>query len=65
MKCPHLMKWLSYSCKANEKPYFPSSFQIDEYCKGKFYKKCPFIIKKGQRNVSKILYQRLTAEKRI
>ena len=49
MKCPHLMKWLSYSCKANEKPYFPSPFQIEEYCKGKFYKKCPFIIKKGHR----------------
>jgi hypothetical protein len=47
MKCPHLIKWLSYCCKANEKPYFPSPFQLEEYCKGKYYRKCPFLIKVG------------------
>ena len=42
MKCPHLIKWLTFTCKANEKPYFPSSFQLDEYCKRKLHSRCPF-----------------------
>jgi hypothetical protein len=42
MKCPHLIKWLTFACKVSEKMYFPSSFQLDEYCKRKSHKKCPF-----------------------
>jgi hypothetical protein len=42
MKCPHLIKWLTFACKAKKKLYFPSSFQLDEYCKRKLHKKCPF-----------------------
>ncbi len=42
MKCPHLVKWLTFACKATEKPYFPSEFQLHEYCKGKYHRKCPF-----------------------
>jgi hypothetical protein len=42
MKCPHLVKWLAFACDAKEKMYLPSSFQLREYCKGKYYKKCPF-----------------------
>jgi hypothetical protein len=42
MKCPHLIKWLSFACKAQEKLYFPSPFQIQEYCKRKYHKRCPF-----------------------
>jgi len=43
MKCPHLIKWLTFTCKAKETIYFPSSFQLQEYCKTISYKKCPFI----------------------
>ena len=42
MKCPHLIKWLTYACKAKENMYFPSSFQLHEYCKSKLHRKCPF-----------------------
>ena len=42
MKCPHLIKWLTYACKAKENMYFPSSFQLHEYCRRKSHKKCPF-----------------------
>jgi hypothetical protein len=42
MKCPHLTKWLTFACKASEKLYFPSDFQIEEYCRGKGHRKCPF-----------------------
>ena len=42
MKCPHLIKWLTFACKAKENMYFPSSFQVHEYCRRKTHKKCPF-----------------------
>ncbi|MFA4917667.1 MAG: hypothetical protein WC581_00275 [Thermodesulfovibrionales bacterium] len=42
MKCPHLIKWLTCACKAQEKLYYPSDFQVYEYCKRKSHKKCPF-----------------------
>jgi hypothetical protein len=42
MKCPYLMKWLTFACKATKKPYSPSPFQLQEYCKTKSHKKCPF-----------------------
>jgi hypothetical protein len=42
MKCLHLIKWLTFACKAKENLYFPSCFQLDEYCKTKDHKKCPF-----------------------
>jgi hypothetical protein len=43
MKCPYLMKWITYACKVKEKIYFPSAFQLQEYCKSKGHKKCPFL----------------------
>ncbi len=45
MKCPYLIKWLTFACKANDKIYFPSYFQLQEYCKCEGYKKCPFHLK--------------------
>jgi len=42
MKCPHLIKWITFACKAKDRLYFPSSFQLQEYCKCKAFKKCPF-----------------------
>jgi hypothetical protein len=46
LKCPHLIKWVTFACKAEDKLYFPSHFQLHEYCKTKEHKKCPFYIKK-------------------
>jgi hypothetical protein len=43
MKCPHLIQWIGCYCKAGEDIYFPSSFQLAEYCTGKDHQKCPFI----------------------
>jgi len=48
MKCPHLIKWLTYACKAGEKLYFPSEFQLEEYCKKKDHRKCPFFVNKRE-----------------
>jgi hypothetical protein len=46
IKCPHLTKWVTFACKAGEEYYFPSQFQLHEYCKTKEHKKCPFFLKK-------------------
>jgi hypothetical protein len=43
MKCPHLKKWLLFTCNATETLYLPSAFQIEEYCKRKEHRKCPFL----------------------
>jgi hypothetical protein len=39
------MKWLTFACKARDALYFPSSFQLTEYCKREEYKKCPFLLR--------------------
>ncbi|OGW27439.1 MAG: hypothetical protein A2X59_07275 [Nitrospirae bacterium GWC2_42_7] len=44
MKCPHLIKWVIASCKALDKPYIPSIFELDEYCRTKDHRKCPFFL---------------------
>ncbi|MBF0505410.1 MAG: hypothetical protein HQL09_01120 [Nitrospirae bacterium] len=43
LKCPYLTRWLIYTCQAGEDPYVPSLFQLEEYCKSKQHKKCPFV----------------------
>lgn len=48
MRCPHLIKWVTFSCKAKDKLYFPSPFQLHEYCNRKDHKKCPFYLKVHQ-----------------
>lgn len=47
MKCPHLIKWVVFSCIANEKPYDPSLFEFEEYCSGTMHKRCPFYLNSG------------------
>jgi len=42
LKCPYLTKWIIFTCQAGEVPYVPSLFQLEEYCKSKQHKKCPF-----------------------
>ncbi len=41
MKCPHLICWVISSCKAGDKPYVPSIFELNEYCNGLQHAKCP------------------------
>ena len=47
MQCPNLMEFIDdgiiWFCKAGGKPYVPSLFELEEYCKTESHKKCPFI----------------------
>lgn len=45
MKCPHLIKWVISSCKALDRPYVPSLFELEEYCRTRGHRKCPFYLK--------------------
>jgi hypothetical protein len=45
MRCPHLGLWAVAACRIDETAvYVPSDFQIQEYCKSKCHKKCPFFV---------------------
>jgi len=47
MKCPYVVGLQGLPvliCKAGEKPYAPSPFQLHEYCKSKYHKRCPFFL---------------------
>jgi hypothetical protein len=44
-KCPNLDEWTGWVilvCNAGEKPYVPSVFELNEYCRKKCFFKCPF-----------------------
>jgi len=56
MKCPYLIKWATFACKADYKLYFPSSFQLEEYCKRKEHKKCPLCVTVYQEQYVKNIY---------
>lgn len=45
MKCPHLIKWVISSCKAVDRPYVPSLFELEEYCRTRSHRKCPFYLR--------------------
>jgi hypothetical protein len=45
MKCPYLLKWVKLSCKALNKRYTPSQFELEEYCETKEHRKCPFYLR--------------------
>jgi hypothetical protein len=45
MKCPHLNRWIVATCKIGERIYLPSVFQLEEYCRTKDHKKCPFLVR--------------------
>ncbi|GAB4421131.1 MAG: hypothetical protein OHK0032_16910 [Thermodesulfovibrionales bacterium] len=42
MRCPNLVKWVVFICKAVDNTYVPSNFELEEYCKTKSHRKCPF-----------------------
>jgi hypothetical protein len=44
MKCTHLVQGSILSCRALERPYVPSLFQLAEYCRRSEYRKCPFYL---------------------
>lgn len=45
MRCPHLFKWTVSYCKAVDRPYAPSLFELEEYCKTRDHRKCPFYLR--------------------
>jgi len=45
MKCPHLRRWTVAACKIDDRVYVPSVFQLEEYCKKREHKRCPFFMK--------------------
>jgi len=45
MKCPHLNSWIVATCKIDDSTYVPSVFQLNEYCKRRGHKRCPFFVK--------------------
>jgi hypothetical protein len=47
MKCIHLIKGKDAACKALEKAYAPSLFQLVEYCRSGEYRKCPLYLRGG------------------
>lgn len=55
-KCAHLVNGKKAACKALNKVYVPSLFQLVEYCRSREYRKCPFylrgIVESKRRNKS-------------
>ncbi|MHB8883333.1 MAG: hypothetical protein ACYC69_17720 [Thermodesulfovibrionales bacterium] len=45
MKCPHLITCSVAACKATGKPYVPSLFELDEYCRTHSHSRCPFYLR--------------------
>lgn len=45
MECPYLNNWRVVTCIVNNKLYIPSLFELEEYCKTKSHKKCPFLLR--------------------
>lgn len=44
-KCTHLLRGRKALCKALNKVYVPSLFQLVEYCSSRDYRKCPFYLR--------------------
>ena len=45
MKCTYLIAYRDAAiCSALETPYVPSPFQLGEYCRASYHRKCPFYL---------------------
>lgn len=44
MRCPHLLNWTVSACVADDRPYVPSIFELQEYCTGKRHERCPLYV---------------------
>lgn len=42
MKCRHLNETNVPTCSATDRPYIPSSFELQEYCRRDRFRMCPF-----------------------
>lgn len=59
MKCPYLINCSVEACKATDKPYMPSLFELDEYCRTLSHSKCPFFLRDVIRD-SKVMYPKFS-----
>jgi hypothetical protein len=57
MKCPFLVAPLVNNCFANEKPYSPTSIQLEEFCEDQYFK-CPFYRYSMRKNAGKMKMER-------
>ncbi len=44
MRCPHLVDRMVSFCKADDKPYVPSIYELQEYCTAGKHQRCPLFI---------------------
>lgn len=44
MSCPHLLNWTVSSCRADDKPYIPSIYELQEYCTVGAHERCPLYV---------------------
>ena len=44
MSCPHLLNWTVSYCRADDKPYIPSIYELQEYCTIGAHERCPLYI---------------------
>ena len=49
-KCPYLKRWVGAHCRACTEPYYPSLFEVQEYCASKNYVKCPLLFSVAKYN---------------
>ncbi len=52
MKCPHLIKGVICSCEVLDNQYIPSLFELQEYCRTRSHRKCPFLLRNVESNAS-------------
>jgi len=45
MRCPLLIRRFILACQAVDKPYLPSIFELQEYCRTKAHRKCPLYLR--------------------
>gem|GEM_PF-1625108 len=48
--CPFWKGIYLFSCKAGTRAYYPSRFEIEEYCNTKRHRFCPFFKKTEEQN---------------
>lgn len=41
MKCPHVEKWVTHRCTEVDGSYYPTPFQLHEYCLSNGHPRCP------------------------
>ncbi|GAB4389392.1 MAG: hypothetical protein Kow0025_14490 [Thermodesulfovibrionales bacterium] len=52
MRCPHLVRWVAFRCRALPEPYAPTPFQLEEYCMGDRHRRCPLLF--AARNIQPV-----------